>query len=260
MPFPLAHPAAVLPFKRFSPRWLCLPALVVGSMTPDAAYLSGPLRLDELAHTVQGIVLFCLPAGLIFTLLFYAVRSRFLAALPGVYRRLLLAPIWKARPQLLVIGASVMLGAASHILWDSFTHTRGWGVELIPSLTAVVGTFAGHNVRVCRLLWYLSSFAGVAGVYFVYRNTLRRADDAIFPQNPGTTFPARRFDAVEAVFIAAFVLPIELVHDLVRGTAGMTAVGTLSVLLITGVLWLNSRHVNSATESQPGPTAPTPTI
>ena len=44
MPFPLAHPAAVLPFRRYCSRWLNFPALVIGSLVPDLGYLFPPIQ------------------------------------------------------------------------------------------------------------------------------------------------------------------------------------------------------------------------
>jgi hypothetical protein len=61
MPFPLAHPAAVLPLRRVQA--LCFPALVLGSLTPDFGYLFADL--SRLSHHLLGSLLFCLPAGLL---------------------------------------------------------------------------------------------------------------------------------------------------------------------------------------------------
>ena len=74
MPFPLAHPAAVLPFRRWCPRFLSLPALVVGSVCPAAAYAIPWWDLATRAHQVIGSMLFCMPLGLLAIWLFYRVR------------------------------------------------------------------------------------------------------------------------------------------------------------------------------------------
>jgi hypothetical protein len=54
MPFTLAHAAAVLPFRPYCPRVLSFPALVVGSVAPDAGYWSGPLDLKRISHSFAG--------------------------------------------------------------------------------------------------------------------------------------------------------------------------------------------------------------
>src|SRR6185503_14629770 len=90
MPFPLAHPAAVLPLRRFCPRYLSFPALIIGSLSPDLGYLSGSFRLDVFSHRfLAGSFGFCLPAGLLLLLAFYLVRSRVVGILPARYRPVL---------------------------------------------------------------------------------------------------------------------------------------------------------------------------
>src|SRR5882672_6336607 len=69
MPFTLAHPAAVLPLRRW-PR-LDFVALVIGSMTPDFGYylLLPDMRLET--HSFAGSLETCLPVGLLLVLLFH---------------------------------------------------------------------------------------------------------------------------------------------------------------------------------------------
>ena len=71
MPFPTAHPAAVLPLRRYCPRLFNFPALIIGSLVPDLGY---PLarfyrQFGDTSHTFYGSFVFCLPAGLLATLL-----------------------------------------------------------------------------------------------------------------------------------------------------------------------------------------------
>src|ERR1039458_6493774 len=78
MAFPLAHPAAVLPLRRYCPIWLSFPALVIGSLSPDAGYCLGDLGgLDwgTFSHGLLGSVAFCLPVGIVMLALFYGLRA-----------------------------------------------------------------------------------------------------------------------------------------------------------------------------------------
>ena len=89
MPFPLAHPAAVLPLRRFCPRYLSFPALVAGSLSPDFGYVFGSLHVDEFSHRLwAGSFGFCLPVGLLSVWVFYLVRAPLVGVLPGRYRQL----------------------------------------------------------------------------------------------------------------------------------------------------------------------------
>ena len=165
MPFPLAHPAAVLPLRRC--RSFDFAALVIGSITPDLAYLSGPFHLEDLSHSLPGAILFCLPAGL---LAFWGYRRLALRVWPASRNTDLAQPLslrgW-AR-----IALSLLVGTLTHLLWDSFTHKSGWFVQRLPLLRLPLTTMFGHQVRVFHVLWYGCSFAGVALLYIVYERTV----------------------------------------------------------------------------------------
>lgn len=227
MPFPLAHPAAVLPLKRFCRAWLNLPGLVTGSVIPDAGYMLSRFKADELAHRPLGLVLFSLPLSLLLVALLYKTRKPFLALVPERTRKAFLPGTWQPARSALGIVVSVLIGAALHIAWDAFTHRGGWAAERLPFLNTVVGSFGGHTVRLCRLLWYASSFAGVTALYLTYMRALKSAGQC--PQNA-------RAEWLESAAVAAVVIPIELVHDMFRDGGGL-AVAFLSLVLLSAVVW-----------------------
>ena len=157
MPFPLAHPAAVLPLRRYCPCWLNFPALLIGSLMPDAGYFFGEQHVGPFSHGLTGGFAFCLPGGLVMVLLFYWLRSPALKLLPGPYQRALLPLCQRPYPSLWAVLLSLMIGTWSHQLWDAFTHNDGWAVQHLPVLqTAVVTAFAPHGQAVpCPLVWLL---------------------------------------------------------------------------------------------------------
>src|SRR5882724_3347896 len=134
MPFTLAHPAAITPFKRFCPRYLSFPALIAGSVSPDLSYFSGRLDLGPFAHHPIKGFLFGVPVGLFILAMFYVLRWPALKMLPGRYRDifhpLLLHPIGSPFAILL----SLFIGVATHIVWDSFTHNHSLLVQHVPLL------------------------------------------------------------------------------------------------------------------------------
>jgi hypothetical protein len=218
----------VLPLRRFCPRWLNFPALVLGSLSPDAAYLFRRLQLERVSHETAGLVVFCLPATAILLALLYGLRDRLTNRLPPAYRRALGQQNWRPAGPIWVIVISILIGAATHLVWDSFTHPRGWAVEQFPALGTVIGSAFGRNVKICRVLWYASSFMGVALVYLAYRNAQKA--------NPGTFMP-QGWSWLEAILAAIVVFPIELVHELVRSAAGGAAVAVLSAMVVAGAIW-----------------------
>jgi hypothetical protein len=89
MLFPVAHPAAVLPLRRYCPRYLSFPALVAGSLSPDFGYLFGRLHVDWFSYRFWAASFgFCLPVGLLIVWAFYLLRCPTVKLLPGCYREL----------------------------------------------------------------------------------------------------------------------------------------------------------------------------
>ena len=131
MPFTLAHAVVCIPLASTG---LVVSALVVGSLSPDLAYFFPVRGLGHFSHSLTGIFLFCLPTGLIALWIFHRLLKLPTLALFPVEHRRRLAPVidefgfgpWR-RFGVLVL--SLAVGAFTHIVWDSFTHARGWFVE-----------------------------------------------------------------------------------------------------------------------------------
>src|SRR5215475_1138401 len=207
MPFPLAHPAAVLPFRRF--KGLNFSALVIGTLVPDIGYLSR--EGSRLSHDAVGSILFGLPVGLLILTAFYAFRTSLVVRMPQGVRRSLLpfcrrvfGPVWIAI-------LSLVVGIWTHVLWDSVTHTDGWLVEHIPVLFLPVFHFDGRTARVCTVLWYGSSFVAVGWLFVAFEKWRQNAITTV-GGNAGT---GRRI-AQDAIVAAIFVIPISLAHHLIR--------------------------------------------
>ncbi|MEJ3658369.1 DUF4184 family protein [Actinomycetes bacterium KLBMP 9759] len=171
MPFTLAHPAAVLPLRR----WLCLPALVAGSVAPDvASYVPVPGGLGA-THTLAAAVGLDVVLGAVVLVVFGIAQAPLAAIAPsGVRARLAVAPWWVARRSfagVVVVVVSIAAGAVTHVLWDMVTHARSPLVRAWPWLRAtVVEPHTVHNV-----IGYASSVGGlvVIGVALArwYRQT-----------------------------------------------------------------------------------------
>jgi hypothetical protein len=156
MPFTLSHPAAAAPFWPLVRRsWLPLSALAIGTMSPDFECLWRLRTESRVSHTPLGILDFCLPVGLVALALWvYVLRTptRRLLALPP-------APLDTPRRWWLLSAAAIVLGAATHIVWDGFTHGLDWAVRLVPGLQHIVrlGSLA---IPVFNLLQHASTVIG----------------------------------------------------------------------------------------------------
>ncbi|PIX42884.1 MAG: hypothetical protein COZ57_20425 [Armatimonadetes bacterium CG_4_8_14_3_um_filter_66_20] len=167
MPFTLAHPAAVLPVRKALRGWAVLPALVVGSRSPDFAYfLPVPLNTTP-THSLAALLWCCLPTGVVAFFLFDWVLKRPLASLlPRAVRCRLpaerLAPARFSLARLPRVGLCVILGAVTHLLWDSFTHEGGFFVVRVATLQTVIVDAAGYTMRTHRVLQHCSTVFGLA--------------------------------------------------------------------------------------------------
>src|SRR5512133_2984557 len=129
MPFTISHAAAALPFRRTR---LVFSAIVVGCMAPDFEYFLHARIISRVSHTLAGAFEFSLPAALVVLSLFFWVMERPLLVLmpSSIQRRVVLKPFtllpWK---RFFLIIASLMVGIASHLIWDSFTHPGMWAVD-----------------------------------------------------------------------------------------------------------------------------------
>lgn len=135
MPITPAHPAAAWPLHRAAKR-LPLAALVVGTCAPDLEYVLRLRPVGKFGHSPLGLVLFCVPATLLVFWMWRAlVRPALVPVLPSGIAAWLTAPEPGRRTDLVPLAmVAALLGAATHVLWDGFTHRPGWGVALVPVL------------------------------------------------------------------------------------------------------------------------------
>jgi Domain of unknown function (DUF4184) len=161
VPFTLSHPAAVLPLRTWTPA-LPFTALVIGSMTPDAEYyLPFEPFPRRLTHAFVGVPTVDLVIGIVTLVLVQLILAAPLAALlPEVWGERVRA--WgrtgiprSARAAALTVVA-LIVGSATHVIWDSFTHINGQVVEHVPALRDQVGRYP-----VFQWLQLLSSVFGL---------------------------------------------------------------------------------------------------
>ena len=177
MPWTFAHPAAVLPLRRVFPRRLSFCALVVGSMTPDFGFYVGSFAIARKAHTLWGLLIICLPSGLALLAIMRALHRPIGGLLPFPHRQrvLSLPPLLSLRSPSVCFWAScaLLVGALTHIAWDSFTHQSGYFVLQWPILQDKTFFIGKEGFELYEVLQDVSSVLGAAIVFFVYRRWVR---------------------------------------------------------------------------------------
>jgi small-conductance mechanosensitive channel len=177
MPATFVHPIAVLPLRRLCPARLNLAALAIGSMSPDFVYGVGQFQMGRLSHSLPGSFIVCLPAGFLALGIFYGLREPLAFILPQPHRSALM-PLAAARPSLspwfvLKAVASILLGAWTHIIWDSFTHHDGWAVRHISFLRGQLFLANDNVFHVYDFLHQLCTLGGSAFLIVAYVVWLR---------------------------------------------------------------------------------------
>ena len=136
-------------------------------MSPDFAYfVFPPLSLRDVGHRPWGLVLFCIPAGLV---VLYAFHRFFKRPLVLLLPRPVRARLWPHCGQfpllplkrLIWVCVLIFLGAVTHVIWDGFTHGEGWAVRDYPQMKVVIIAVAGQEVHWAGLLQYASSLIGL---------------------------------------------------------------------------------------------------
>jgi hypothetical protein len=148
LPYPFAHPAAVLPMARFG-----VPsALAIGSVVPDFWYFV-PLVARADSHSLAGLAWFCVPAGLLLYLAFHTLLKQPLIELLSPRLAAFTTPGLPAARWRSVI-FSLLAGALTHVAWDALTHANdnapghNWVQHASTLLgTAVLGAWLWRKLR-----------------------------------------------------------------------------------------------------------------
>src|ERR1700722_5986665 len=115
MPWTLVHPAAILPLRKLGLNRLSFGGLVVGSVSPDIGYYLGRFDLATFAHSALGLLILCLPTGLVLFALVRVLHRPVANLLPQPHRSALLSmpqvPRLTSLPILAEVAVSIVIGA-----------------------------------------------------------------------------------------------------------------------------------------------------
>jgi len=150
-------------------------ALVIGTFAPDFEYFISLGPHGRFGHTIRGALILTLPVALATLWIFHRfVKRPVVRLLPHGLQSRLAKHVGEfhfggARRFLLIV-ASTLLGMATHLLWDSFTHVntwlwRRWEFLREPISVPVLGAIPHY-----KLFQYASTVAGMAVllVWFLY--------------------------------------------------------------------------------------------
>jgi hypothetical protein len=237
VPFTLAHGAAALPFRRLR---LVPSGLLVGTFAPDFEYF---LRLAPdygFGHTLLGTFVLTLPLSLLVLWLFHAfVKLPLVGLLPDVIQRRLTNHLdefrFRGAARFALIVGSILLGIATHLAWDSFTHRNTWLYHHWPILKQAVPVPIVGLIPLYRLLQHGSTLIGM-GVLSAWLAVWYRTSKPSGRPLSNIASPPRK------IAIGAIVMTIAIVGAIIRAVAeiGIPLSHTseerfLGLLIVTGI-------------------------
>ena len=180
MPWTLVHPAAVLPLRKYCANRHLFGALVVGSVSPDFGYYVGRFDMATAAHTLLGLLIVCLPTGLVLLVLIRMLHRPVANLLPQRHRQALLSlprmPQLSNPMTILCVSGATVIGAVTHNVWDSFTHRAGYVVARWPPLQMPAFMVGTKTFWVFEVLQHVSTTIGLIIVVAAYLGWLRGTD------------------------------------------------------------------------------------
>ncbi|WP_348261455.1 DUF4184 family protein [Telmatobacter sp. DSM 110680] len=240
MPFTLSHAAAALPFRRTR---LIMSAVVVGCFAPDFEYFIPFAHHGNFGHTLGGTFEFDLPLSLAVLWLFHGFAKEPLAACLPVGARERLERNLHAVPKhsiarFAITVFSILVGIATHILWDSFTHSGYWISDHLHFLHTIVSMPLFGPRPIFEILQYFSSAFGIGAILLWYIHWYRNTA-------PVHSNPDRRYPSWDRIVLACS-LSIATALGLFRAAASGVPHGVagsqrfMTDVAITGitVLWI----------------------
>ena len=208
MPFTPSHAVVALPFLRTP---LVPAAIAIGAMAPDLPLFFRVGISYGTTHDWLGMLWTSLPIALALLVLWRTLIRELVPSLSPRWLRMRWPREWShgsragwhslwsgGVPGGLLLVASLLIGIASHILWDLFTHPGRWGSELLPGLASAWGPLDGT-----QWLQYLSSAFGLVVLAIWGGLWLRRRE----PVEPAAAAPAWLAPAFWIVVGLALLVP-----------------------------------------------------
>jgi hypothetical protein len=151
-------------------------------MAPDFGYYVGQFDFAREAHSPLGVLVLCLPAGLLVVVLLRWLRGPIIELLPQPHRAALMslppAHLLPGLAEWLPLCLAVVVGAATHAAWDSFTHATGLAVRQLPFLQLLLFQIGDRKFHLFNSLQHASTVLGALCLAVAYVRWLRRTAPA----------------------------------------------------------------------------------
>jgi hypothetical protein len=147
-------------------------------MAPDWAYALNGSRLAFDAHSLRGVVAFCVPVAMVVATVLRRVSPTLFTYAPNPRQLPLqqLRVLAFRRPPWASTAVSAALGALTHVAWDLLTHNDRWGPRHIGWLRSEAVSLVGHSITWAKVLQYASHALGSAVAVLLLARILRSGE------------------------------------------------------------------------------------
>lgn len=249
MPFTGAHPSIFLPFLKS--KRISATGLIAGSIAPDFEYFIKMSSGSEHSHTAAGIFYFDLPVAFLIALIFHQVVKRALSdQLPEFLRsRDVLGRDFEfidyLRSHYFAFILCAIIGAASHLIWDGFTHNT-WVTQRIPVYQMISLRVGKLNYPLFYLLQQLSTIAGTLAVMIYLLLIPAKAKQAEKGNLKAKWFWAWVTTGTLAILVLRFTLPESKSNLIIvplpeLGDAVVTLISGFLISLVVATAYINKK-------------------
>jgi hypothetical protein len=186
VPFTLSHAAAALPFRRTR---LPLSALLIGCFAPDFEYFILLRPHGPHGHIPWVVFYIEFPLSFAALWLFHKFMKEPLEVfLPRGFRRRIHARnsefSFLPLGRLALILFSILVGIATHLVWDSFTHTYYWPYKHWSFLHQPIDSQFLGTVEMFQYLQFVSSVVGliIVAIWIAYWYWTTKPVDGPMPE------------------------------------------------------------------------------
>jgi hypothetical protein len=181
-------------------------ALVVGTFAPDFEYFLQLMPRGGFGHTLRGVFVLDLPLALLVLWVFQGyLKVPLTQLLPDGFQRRVAPYLGEFRffgwRRFAVIVASILLGIATHLLWDSFTHPTMWLYHHWLFLSRTVRLPLLGTAEYCKVFQHASTVFGI-GVLVVWFTRWYRATE---PCSGARRSPLATAQKARIIFIVAVI-------------------------------------------------------
>ena len=194
-------------------------ALVIGTLAPDFEYFLRLAPDSRYGHTLRGTFLLTLPVSLAVLWLFHnVVKAPVAELLPIGIRRRLVNELGEFRfggaSRFAMIVISILVGVATHLVWDSFTHAntwlyRNWSALHVPIRVPILGA-----APIYKLLQHGSTIFGI-GVLSIWALTWYRKAE------PHAEPPTKYVSKWQELIVIAGVISVGFVGAAIRAIVAL---------------------------------------